>query len=247
MARYRSYLFPEATVGEGFLILDGRESHHLVRVFRAREGESIEVLDGRGKRYFGTVGIANGKGARIAVDEVVEASRVRPEVTLLISMPKGKTMDLILRMATEIGATSIQPIFTDQGEMQMKGDRLQAKLEKWRVIMIEACKQCGLSFLPSLEVPVQLSAWLHDVPQADASLRVVASLEAGSLPLAQTVQSAGAVSAIVVAVGPEGDFTPQEYTALRDCGFQSVRLGANVLRSETAAAYILSVVDQFTK
>jgi 16S rRNA (uracil1498-N3)-methyltransferase len=247
MARYRSYLFPEATVGEGFLILDGRESHHLVRVFRAREGESIEVLDGRGTRYLGTVEIANGKGARIAVDEVVEASRVGPKVTLLISMPKGKTMDLILRMATEIGATSIQPIFTDQGEMQMKGDRLQSKLEKWRVIMIEACKQCGLSFLPSLEIPVHLLSWLRDVPQGDASLRVVASLEEGSLPLAQTVQLAGAVSGILVAVGPEGDFTPQEYTALRDSGFQPVRLGANVLRSETAAAYILSVVDQFTK
>ncbi|MGJ8653710.1 MAG: RsmE family RNA methyltransferase [Opitutaceae bacterium] len=246
MARYRSYLFREATVGEGFLILDGRESHHLVRVFRAREGESIEVLDGRGKRYLGTVEIANGKGARIAVDEIIETARTGPEITLLQSMPKGKTMDLILRMATEIGATSIQPIFTDQGDVQMKGDRLLSKFEKWRITMIEACKQCGLSHLPSLEVPEQLSAWLEQTPESDASLRIVASLEEGSRPLVDVLSEAKDVQSVVVAIGPEGDFTLSEYTALREHGFKSVRLGANVLRAETAAAYILSVVDQCT-
>ena len=241
MARYRSFLFPESTLGEGFLVLDPRESHHLVRVFRAKVGATIEVLDGRGRRYFGTIEIANGKAVRVAVDSVEERAVLGPRVTLLQSMTKPKPMDLILRMATEIGASVIQLVVTDQSE------RVQVKLDKWQLTMIEACKQCGLSFVPQLVEPIALRDWLQRHAPADQSLRVVASLEAGSRPLAETLHSAGALDEVIVAVGPPGDFSAEEYELLRGADFKAVRLGANVLRAETAAAYILSVVDQVAR
>ncbi len=226
------------------MTLDVRESHHLVRVFRAKVGETVEVLDGKGARYWGHVTEANAKATRVAIDSVEQAPLPKPRVTLLQSIPKGKTMDLILRMATEIGAARVQPVLTDQGDVQIKGERLLSKMEKWRVTMIEACKQCGLSYLPELAAPVSVSDWLQRHAADQGSLRVVASLEEGSRPLREVLEAAGSLDEVVVAVGPEGDFTPAEYAALREAGFQSVRLGSNVLRSETAAAYILSVVDQ---
>ena len=241
MARYRSFLFAEATVGEGFLILDPRESHHLVRVFRAKVGATIEVLDGQGTRYLGTIEIANGKAVRVAVESVETVPVPSPRVTLLQSIPKGKAMDLILRMGTEIGASVIQPVFTDQGEHG------QPKMDKWQVTMIEACKQCGLSYVPELSEPCSLRDWLQTNPIAKGALRVVASLEEGSRPLLETLNAAGTLDEVVVAVGPAGDFSVAEYDLLRGSGFQAVRLGANVLRTETAAAYILSVVDQATR
>lgn len=132
----------------------------------------------------------------------------------------------------------IQPLVTDQGE------RGQVKLDKWQLTMIEACKQCGLSFVPQLAEPIALRDWLQANPPLDRSLRVVASLESGSRPLFETLYAAGAVDEVVVAVGPPGDFTAEEYALLRAAQFNAVRLGANVLRAETAAAYMLSVVDQ---
>jgi 16S rRNA (uracil1498-N3)-methyltransferase len=241
MARYRSFLFPEATVGEGFLILDARESHHLVRVFRAKVGATIEVLDGKGTRYLGTIEVANGKAVRVAVVSVETVPKPRPRVTLLQSIPKGKAMDLILRMATEIGASVIQPVFTDQGEHG------QPKMEKCQVTMIEACKQCGLSYVPELSEPCSLGDWLAANPIKDGELRIVASLEDGSRPLLETLHAAGSLDEVIIAVGPAGDFSEAEYEQLRESGFKAVRLGANVLRAETAAAYILSVVDQATR
>jgi 16S rRNA (uracil1498-N3)-methyltransferase len=241
MARYRSFLFPESTVGEDFLVLDPRESHHLVRVFRAKVGATVEVLDGRGKRYLGAIEVANGKAVRVAVDSVQEHALSGPRVTLLQSMTKPKPMDLILRMATEIGASVIQPLVTDQGE------RGQVKLDKWQLTMIEACKQCGLSFVPQLAEPMALRDWLQANPPLDRSLRVVASLESGSRALVETLHAAGAVEEVIVAVGPPGDFTAEEYALLRAAKFSAVRLGANVLRAETAAAYMLSVVDQVAR
>ncbi|MFQ3225968.1 MAG: 16S rRNA (uracil1498-N3)-methyltransferase [Lentimonas sp.] len=241
MARYRSFLFPEATVGEGFLILDARESHHLVRVFRAKVGSTIEVLDGKGTRTLGTIEIANAKAVRVAVESVEVVPVPGPRMTLLQSVPAGKAMDLILRMATEIGASVIQPVFTDQGEHGA------LKMEKWQLTTIEACKQCGLSYVPELPEPCLLKDWLEATPIKDGELRVVASLEVGSRPLLETLHAAGSLGEIVVAVGPAGDFSVAEYERLSDAGFKAVRLGANVLRTETAAAYILSVVDQATR
>ncbi|NBB78901.1 MAG: 16S rRNA (uracil(1498)-N(3))-methyltransferase [Verrucomicrobia bacterium] len=244
MAAYRVFLFPDAIVAGDSLTLDARESHHLVRVLRARVGDWIEVLDGRGGRYSGQMTVADGKCVRVDVHAFQREEPAACRLTLLQSIPKGKTMDLILRMATEIGATSVQPVFTDQGEVQIKGERLASKVEKWRMTMIESCKQCGLAYLPELSEPVTLRDWLTSHPAADGDLRVVASLEAGSRPLREVLEGADAPREVVVAVGPEGDFAEGEYAALREAGFCAVRLGANVLRSETAAAYIMSVVDQ---
>jgi 16S rRNA (uracil1498-N3)-methyltransferase len=244
MAVFRAFLFRDAILAGDSLTLDARESHHLVRVLRARLGDGVVVLDGKGRRYAGSIMTADAKGVGIKVDAVEQVEPPACRLTLLQSIPKGKTMDLILRMATEIGATSVRPVFTDQGEVQIKGERLASKVEKWRTTMIESCKQCGLAYLPELAAPVALRDWLAPHPVADGDMRVVASLEAGSRPLGDVLDVAGGLKEVVVAVGPEGDFTEREYAALREAGFQAVRLGANVLRSETAAAYIMSVVDQ---
>ncbi|ADE54231.1 RsmE family RNA methyltransferase [Coraliomargarita akajimensis] len=246
MARYRSFLFPEASVGEDVIVLDPRESHHLVRVFRAKAGETVELLDGQGRRYQGVLSLAHAKAAQVAVESVELIERPKPELTLIQALPKGKAMDLILRMATEIGATRIQPVFTDQGEVQIKGERLTSKVEKWRVGMIEACKQCGLAWLPDLAEPIALKTLLAS-EAATGTTRVVASLEAGSRPLAAVLDELEQPKRIEVAVGPEGDFSAAEYALLSECAFKPVRLGANVLRAETAAAYLLSVVDQLTR
>jgi len=244
MARYRSFLFPEASITEEVCVLDVRESHHLARGFGARKGATVDLLDGQGRIYHGRLSEANPKAARVAIDSIERFERSPRSVCLLQSMPKGKSMDLILRMATEIGVNSIQPVFTDQGELQIKGDRLASKVEKWRLTMIESCKQCGLPFLPDLLAPISLKDWLssQEAVSADA-IRIVASLEAGSRPLSQTLQDAGALRSVVAAVGPEGDFSEREYAALRAHQFQPVRLGDYVLRAETAAAYLLSVID----
>ena len=247
MAVYRAFLFPDAVVAGDSLTLDARESHHLVRVLRARVGDNVTVLDGGGGRYTGSIEAADAKGVGVRVDSVEQTGPPAIRLTLLQSIPKGKTMDLILRMATEIGATSVQPVFTDQGEVQIKGERLASKVEKWRTTMIESCKQCGVAWLPELSTPVALGDWLTGQSAAADDLRLVASLEAGSLPLRDVLQSAGAVKRVVVAVGPEGDFTTAEYKALAAAEFHPVRLGTNVLRSETAAAYIMSVVDQILR
>ena len=246
MATYRSFLFPQAELGDGYLVLDPRESHHLVRVFRARENANVEVLDGMGTCFKGRLAAADAKAARIVIDSLERVEKARIAVTLVQAVPKGKAMDLILRMATEIGVSAVQPVFTSHGEVCITGERLEAKIDKWHLTMIEACKQCGVKWLPELAPPLTFEDWL-DLPTNDDSLRLVASLETSRISLHKVLSAAPSVSSIQVAVGPEGDFSANEYAQMRSAKFKPVRLGANVLRAQTAAAYILSVVDQISQ
>ena len=241
MAKYRSFLFPEAAVEENIVSLDERESHHLARVFRAKTGETVEVLDGKGTHYFGEIQSISAKKVSVSVGSVKTVPVAKPSVLLLQSESKTKSMDLVLRMATEIGVSAIQPVFTDQGEHQKR------KREKRMLVMIEACKQCGLSHVPKLYEPCHLLDWLRLNSQEDKVLRLVASLEAGSRPLLTILEESHNLDEVVVAVGPAGDFSSSEYECLRSSGFKAIRLGSNVLRVETAVAYILSVVDQVVR
>lgn len=247
MPHYRSFLFPEAEVSENSITLDKRESRHLVKVFRARAGESVDVLDGKGRRYLGRLVRPDVKAAQIGIDRVENVGPPTHKVTLLQALPKGKAMDLILRAATEIGASTLQPVYTSQSEVRIPDERVPGKVEKWRATTIEASKQCGLPFLPEVLAPLSLTDWLRREPAASDELRIVASLEAGSRLLLDALSAAGLPGRIVLAVGPEGDFSDHEYEALRAGGFTPVRLGDNVLRAETAATYMLSVIDQFAR
>ena len=246
MTIYRSFLLPKAELGNGYVILDPRESHHLVRVFRARESANVEVLDGMGTCFKGRLVVLDAKAARIEIDSLERVEKAQIAVTLVQAVPKGKAMDLILRMATEIGVAAVQPVFASHGEFCITGERLESKLDKWRLTMIEACKQCGVKWLPDLASPLTFKDWL-DLPVKKDSLRLVASLETSRIPLHKVLSAAPFISSIQVAVGPEGDFSANEYAQMRSAKFNPVRLGANVLRAETAAAYLLSVVDQISQ
>ena len=245
MAHYRSFLLPGAQLEPAIAVLDARESAHLVRVLRARVGSLVELLDGAGRIYQAKIEVADPRAVRLSIVDSSSVAAQRPPIELLQSVPKGKAMDLILRMATEIGVELIQPVFTCHGEVHLSAARLQAKQEKWALQIVEACKQCGLPYRPQLSAPQSLGAALATKARSGTVLRLVASLETGSQGLYTCLQQAQQVDSIVIAVGPGGDFSAEEYAQLRSAGFQPVRLGQQVLRAETAVAYLLSTVDQW--
>ena len=222
-----------------------RASAHLVRVLRARVGSLVELLDGAGQIYQAKIQVADPRAVQLSLVDCRSVAAQSPPIQLVQSVPKGKAMDLILRMATEIGVASIQPVFTGHGEVQLSDSRLKVKQEKWALQLVEACKQCGLPYRPDLLAPLSLDAALATNLPKDSALRLVASLESDSQALYSCLQQSQQVDSIVIAVGPEGDFSAEEYALLRSAGFQPVRLGQQVLRAETAVAYLLSAVDQW--
>lgn len=226
----------------GALTLDGDESRHLVKSLRVRTGEAVEVYDGRGRILHGTAAESDRFGLRVAIGRVER--RPRPAVTLTLAqvLLKGGTFDDLLRTAVELGADRIIPLTAERCEVKLAGDRAASKSERWQTLLIEGMKQSGNPWLPEI-APVQpLAKWLPGALAGGATLGLTASLEDGATPLAALSLPPG-VRDITLLVGPEGDLAPGEYAAARAAGFAPMRLGAHVLRAETAALAALVTAD----
>ncbi|MBC2595804.1 16S rRNA (uracil(1498)-N(3))-methyltransferase [Ruficoccus amylovorans] len=238
MSGFRVYL-PDGAPESGPVELPATEAHHLVRVLRARRGDPVTLFDGRGEAWQASLAVVENRRAVAEVHgrEALESPGHR--LILVLALVKGKAFDEIIRQATQLGVTEIRPVATAHCEVKLDGGRAASKLDHWRAVAVEACKQSGNLRLPEILEPLPLS----EAVRLPAGLKLVASLEEGTVPLVEALQGASASAPWEIAIGPEGDFSPAEYGLLRGAGYRPVSLARHVLRAETAALYALSVMD----
>src|SRR3954466_7931616 len=130
------------------------ESHHLVPVNRCRRGDPVVVFDGQGHEWLTECTDPAKHGAVLLVKQARPAQVRTFAITLAQALPKGATMDDIVRQATEIGAARIIPVLSERTQVHLDGDRADKKIDKWRTAAIEAAKQCGNPWLPEI-TPLQ--------------------------------------------------------------------------------------------
>jgi len=237
---HRFYL-PAKELSGNTLLLKGREAHHGADVLRLRPGESVEVLDGAGLRLRCDVRRVDRKEIELAVWERRECGLPEFEITLLQAIVKGKTMETIVQKATELGVLRIVPVQTERVVAQLDEERGQDKREKWRLTAIEAIKQCGSLWLPTIERPVTPAAFFKTGQKFDLAL--VGSLAGDGQHARHWFQSLSSKPrSVAIWIGPEGDFTPAELESIRGAGAKPITLGNLVLRADTAAICSLALV-----
>lgn len=245
MPDFRAYA-PAVPANAAEIRLAPDESHHLVTVNRCGRGDPVVAFDGQGHEWL-TECIDPAKGGAILKIKESRPAKSRPfEITLGQALPKGATMDDIVRQATEIGAVRVVPLLSERTQVHLDGERADRKVEKWRTAAIEAAKQCGNPWLPEIAPLQSFSAFLGLAPGFD--LKLIASLHAGANTLKKVLASYAAKHGhaprrVLWLVGPEGDFSPAEMTAAISAGCAPVTLGPLVLRSDTAAVYALSILS----
>lgn len=236
----RCFIPPESW-STGTMLLDAEERHHLVDVLRADAGTEIQVFDGAGREAVARVESIGRKEVRLSMVQQTVHPAPAVAVTLVQAVPREQRMDMILQKATELGAAAIQPVIAERNVVRLRGED-EGKRERWQKIMLNAAKQCGSVWLPQLAPVRPALEALAGLPPTDLCL--VCSLEPDARPLREVLQEARARAPrrITCLIGPEGDFSAREYAAARQAGARPVTFGASVLRVETAALYILSVL-----
>lgn len=217
-------------------VLTGEEAKHCIRVLRSRVGDRIEVFDGLGRSAPAEIISLSKESASLRLGAVREEPAPAVEVVLAQAVLKSKAMELLLQKAVELGVHAIQPLTTRHAVVQPG----EGKEDKWRRVVLEACKQCGRSRLPDIREVAPIDGWLA---RPASGLRLIASLAPGAQPMRETVAGGGRPEEVTVLVGPEGDFSPDETAEAVAAGFQPIRLGGPVLRSETAALYCLAALN----
>lgn len=225
------------------MILAGEEAHHLLHVIRGKVDETIIVMDGQGRQAVVRIAEASRKEARLVVLRQITKPAPSVEITLIQAVPREQKMDMIVQKATELGVRHIVPVITDQGVVRLKPGEDAGKLERWNKIALSAAKQSGCMWLPVIHPVQPVMEYFANKPRFD--LWMTCSLEPDTLPLREVIESAKAQNpkSIAFLVGPEGDFTARERAAARNAGTRMVSLGNQVLRSETAALYVVSVLQ----
>lgn len=210
---------------------------HLVQVLRMGTGARVRVFDGRGIEVAAQLEVT---GKRDACVVVLEALAPTPEpalgVTLAQAVSKGDRMDYTLQKAVELGVSAIVPLVSARSVVRLDAERQDRKLEHWAGVIASACEQCGRATLPELRPLQPLEAWLAQAP-AEGLRLTLDPLAARGL---RECQPDGAVTLLV---GPEGGLSPEEITHAKARGFEGVRLGPRVLRTETAGVAALAALQ----
>ncbi|MCP4849810.1 MAG: 16S rRNA (uracil(1498)-N(3))-methyltransferase [Verrucomicrobiaceae bacterium] len=243
---HRFYIPPEAWIPED-MALPEAESHHCLNVLRLGQGDRVTAFNGRGYEITTTIAEAQKGAVKLASCPPQKTPELQTRITLCQAVPKGKNMDLIIEKATELGVADIHPLLSERTIIRLDAEERERKREKWQRVAIEACKQSGQNWLPTIHTPqTPESFFTSGFP--DCHLPLVASLQPGSRRLKDILSGYRADNegstpdSALILIGPEGDYTPAEINMAQNAGCLPMTLGPIVLRTETAAIYSLSIL-----
>ncbi|WP_347902498.1 16S rRNA (uracil(1498)-N(3))-methyltransferase [Pseudomonas purpurea] len=230
----RFFIDPPLSLGEHEL--PEAQAHYISRVLRMAEGDALQVFDGSGQEFLGTLAEVGKKRVRVALTESFAGQIESPlHIHLGQGLSRGERMDWAIQKATELGVNEITPIFSDRCEVRLKDERADKRLQHWRQVAISACEQCGRSRVPVIHPPLLLADWLK---QTEAELKLVLH------PVAEPLVSHAKPATLAFLIGPEGGLSDAEVDQAKSAGYHAARLGPRVLRTETAPVVALAVAQQ---
>lgn len=219
---------------EGFL--PSSEAHHAVRVLRKREGDLIKLIDGKGKEFRGKILEINWKKrtpvVRVRIEEILRVEEEpRYNVLALIPHLKGDLTEFLIEKGTELGVTSFLIYHSERTIARSQEFRVEPLLEK----AISSLKQSGRLLLPEITYAGELRDYLRSLEISGEEVRVLAH-QTGSDPVFEIFKdiTERGVQKILLAIGPEGDFTEEELRLFQERAFKFLKLGPYILRAETA-------------
>lgn len=222
-------------------IVSGREFHHLTRVLRLKERDSLSIFDGKGKEFKATIKSVTKKEAILMLVETMKGSKESPvKIILAQGIPKLNKMDYIIQKATELGVYEIVPVVTSRTVPDLKGEKAFKRTLRFKRIALEAARQCGRSSIPAVSEIKTLKDLLssNKLPE----LKLILWEEEKERPLKNILVNRNPQD-ILFLIGPEGGFSQEEVTMAMENKFLPVILGKRVLRTETASLAFLSIIQ----
>jgi len=232
---------PPGTLAQSAIMLPPAVAHYVIHVLRLRVGDELGAFDGTGQECrlrVTRISPTHVQGERVALLATVTPSP-RPFI-LGQALPKGAKMDLIVEKCSELGLTTLVPLYTDRTVVREASERLAGKMARWQRIAAAAARQCGRRMLLDVQPPMALGDFC--VCYRSAPVKLVCWEEEQHHGMRQALTRLTDQSPIVILIGPEGGLTVDEVEMARTHGFTTVSLGPRVLRTETAAIVLTSVV-----
>ncbi|RQD74882.1 MAG: 16S rRNA (uracil(1498)-N(3))-methyltransferase [Candidatus Syntrophonatronum acetioxidans] len=229
---------------KGKAFLRENTAAHVKKVLRLREGDEILVSDGQGSAYVSVISCTGKDWVEANLKEALPGSREpKCKVVLAQSLIKGEKMDLVVQKCTELGVKKIFPMVTRRTVVNLTPQKASRKIERWSTIAREAAQQSHRDEVPFIGELSSLEDILAEKGEDTLCLFLWEQEEKGSLKeILKKSNSFKEFKELLIFIGPEGGFAPEEAELAEFHGAYPATLGPRILRTETAAIAALTMV-----
>ena len=230
---------PAEIIGKDTIVISSKkEIRYMATVLRLKNGDVVEVFDGKSAEYKCKIKSLSKDKAELAIlgrKQFLSSNAL--QLTLACAIPKKAKMDFIVEKATELGVDTIIPLHTHRTIVELSGERAEHRLQRWQAIAKEASQQCGRIKLPMVEAVAEFSDIVKRIKEYDMAL--IPYLGAGNQHIKDVAFKKGRKS-ILVFIGPEGDFSEEEIALAKENGCHGISLGELTLKVDTAAIAVVA-------
>lgn len=232
-----SRLYVKAPLNAGGRIeLDDDAAHYVRSVLRLKAGDAIVLFNGEGGEYPSRFSEVSRKHVRVEIEAYSARDVESPlRVNLGLGISRGDRMDWAVQKAVELGVAELTPLLTERCVTKLNDDKKQQRWQHWHGIICHAAEQSGRTCLPLLGDIAELSDWVERPQGLKVFLDPYAEQTLADLQPSDSL--------ITLLSGPEGGFSDEERQIAKAAGFVPVRMGARILRTETAVLSALSAVQ----
>jgi len=242
------YFVPEAQMNERSVTLEGDDARHAAAVMRAKPGDRFIACNGRGRDVVARIdSVDKHTVAADIVEELTVSAEMRWRVDVAQSLPKGDKLETVIQKGTEAGASAFLPFLSRRTVVQYDERKEAKRIDRWRKIAKEAAEQSHRSVVPRIEAVSTWKSLLQRITEYDLALLCYEEEGRAGIGLKDELAafksgrgSENAAPSVLIVVGPEGGFSPEEAEAAVAAGARLIGLGRRILRTETAALYALA-------
>jgi 16S rRNA (uracil1498-N3)-methyltransferase len=248
MSNLRFYSPDNLTTGATVKLSDNA-AIHATKVMRLSAGDKLFLFDGHGSDFECEL-ISLQKNTTLAkvLREKPIANESLINITLLLGISSGDRMDIGIQKAVELGVNKIVPIKTERSVVKLDEDKAKKRVEHWQNVVIAACEQSGRAKIPFVSKPESLSAWLQaNIQEVSSDGNLISEQKTrillnpiGAKKLSELQKPAGEIQLLI---GAEGGLSDKEIALAVAQGFQSIILGARILRTETAPLAAIATMN----
>lgn len=236
MRTVRLYVDQPLAAGKRLTLADDR-SRYLTQSLRLSTGARIQLFNETDGAFTAQIESPRKRGTIVVLGErIASDTESALRVTLAQAIGKGDRMDYAIQKATELGVWRIQPLLSERTEVKLTAERAEKRRARWILVARAAAEQCGRTKPPHVAAPCAPDTWINTLdaegerffldPESRQALHVETS-----------------ASSVVVAIGPEGGWSERDRASFAAGGFKSARVGPRILRTETAAATAVALIQ----
>jgi 16S rRNA (uracil1498-N3)-methyltransferase len=216
---------------------------YLKQVLRLKPGNKINVFDGFGHEFAAVIKNFSSGGVCVELGERIQIAVKEIRISLAQAIPKANKMDLIVKSAAELGTDVIIPFTAARSVSRITGDKTLVKAARWQKIAREAARCCRGSQITEVSSPTSFANMLSQTSGKSYKIIFWEEESQKSVKDALTDKKINSLRDFFIIVGPEGGFSKEEVMLAKKAGFISVSLGRQILKVETAAAAIISIIQ----